>query len=182
MSSASAPRPRHVVLIGLPGAGKTSVGRRLAKELERPFADADDQLELTAGSTIPRLFREQGEDAFRQMEAQVLAELLSRECPLVVAAGGGAAMGEETRALLAELAVVIWLRGSNDFILGRTDPTHRPLLVDDPTAGLTRLKTERAALYGQIADHVVDIEPFHTLDEKPKRALARHIVELVGDV
>lgn len=170
---------RHVVLIGLPGAGKTSVGRRLAKELDRPFADADEQLELTAGCTIPRLFRERGEEAFRQLESQILAELLHRDCPLVVAAGGGAVIREQNRALLAELAVVVWLRGSAEFLLERTDPTHRPLLVDDPIAALARLEAERSAYYAEIADQVVDIEPFHSRDDKPKRLLARHIVELI---
>lgn len=170
---------RHVVLVGLPGAGKTSVGRRLAKELERPFADADEQLELTAGSTIPRYFADHGEAAFRQMEAQVMADLLGRSCPLVVAAGGGAIIRDETRALLEHGAVVVWLRGSIEFLLGRTDPTHRPLLADDPTGAYSRLEAERSALYAEVADEVVDIEPFHSLDDKPKRALARHIAELL---
>lgn len=175
-----APTERHVVLIGLPGAGKTSVGRRLAKELDRPFADADEQLELTTGCTIPRLFRERGEAEFRRLETEVLATLMQWRCPLVVAAGGGAVIRDENRALLADHAVVVWLRGSAAFLVQRTDPTHRPLLVSDPEAALARLELERSALYGEIADEVVDIEPFHSLDDKPKRALARHIVGLIG--
>lgn len=170
---------RHVVLIGLPGAGKTSVGRRLAKELERPFADADEQLELSAHCTIPRLFRERGEDEFRRLETEVLATLMGWGCPLVVAAGGGAVIRDENRTLLTEHAVVVWLRGAASFLVARTDPTHRPLLMTDPEAALARLEVERSALYGEIADEIVDIEPFHSLDDKPKRALARHIVELI---
>jgi shikimate kinase len=170
---------RHVVLVGLPGAGKTSVGRRLAKEMHRPFADADEQLELTAGSTIPRYFADHGEAAFRQLETEVMAELLGRSFPLVVAAGGGAIIRDETRSLLTEHAVVVWLRGSVDFLVGRTDPTHRPLLAEDPTNAYARLAAERSDLYADVADEIVDIEPFHTLDDKPKRVLARHIAELL---
>ena len=173
-------RDRHVLLIGLPGAGKSNVGRRLAKELERPFADADEQLELTAGRTIPRLFREEGEPAFRQREMDVLADLLARATPLVVAAGGGADVSDQVRALLTDTAVVVWLRGSREFLLSRTDPSHRPLLVDDPSGALARLDADRAARYAEIADHVVDIEPFQNAADKPKRAIARHIVGLLA--
>ncbi|MGH9214369.1 MAG: shikimate kinase [Acidimicrobiales bacterium] len=173
---------RHVVLIGLPGAGKSSVGRRLAKELERPFADADEQLELTAGCSIPRLFRERGEAEFRRLEAQVLADLLRRDAPLVVSAAGGTEISAANRALLAELAVVVWLRGAIGFIAERSDPTHRPLLVDGHEKGLSRLDEERSVLYGQIADQIVDIEPFHSVDDKPKRAIARHIVEMLSSL
>jgi shikimate kinase len=171
------PAERHVVLIGLPGAGKTSVGRRLAKELERPFADGDEQLELSAGSTIPRLFRERGESAVRQLEGETLAELLSRSYPLVVSASGGIELRDELRALLAESAVVLWLRGSVDFLAGRSDPTYRPLVVDGHEQALTRLEAELSALYEEVADLVVDIEPLHSLDGQPKRVIARHIVE-----
>jgi shikimate kinase len=168
------------VLIGLPGAGKTSVGRRLAKELERPFADADEHLELTAGSTIPRLYRERGEAELRRLEREVLADLLSRDCPLVVSAAGGAEIDQATRALLAELAVVIWLRGSIGFLVDRSDPTHRPVLVNGHEEGLARLEAERSVVYAELADEVVDIEPFHSVGDKPKRAIARHIIELLG--
>jgi shikimate kinase len=171
---------RHVVLVGLPGAGKTSVGRRLAKELDRPFADADEQLELTAGQTIPRIFRERGEEAFRQMETEVLSDLLGRPSPIVIASGGGTIIHERNRALMSRHAVVIWLRASAEFLVGRTDPTHRPLLAEDPLAAYSRLETERTGLYAEVADAVVDIEPFHTLDDKPKRLVARHIVDILA--
>src|SRR4030095_12697012 len=126
---------RHILLVGLPGAGKTGVGRRLAKELERPFADADEQLELTAGATIPRLFRERGEQEGRRVEGEGLAGLPSRDCPLVVSAAGGAEIDDQTRSLLAEAAVVVWLRGSIPFLVDRSDPTPPPPLAARPARG-----------------------------------------------
>jgi shikimate kinase len=173
---------RHVVLVGLMGVGKSTVGRRLAKELSRPFADVDEQVELQAGVTIPTIFRELGEESFRKTEGEVLAALLRRPSPLVVAAGGGAVTGAANRQLLAEAgAFVVWLRASAEFLAGRTDPTHRPLLANDPESTLARLLAERTPLYEEVADVAVDVEPFHTGDDKPKRALARHIATLVTD-
>jgi len=179
--AAVAARDRHVVLVGMPGAGKSSVGRRLARELSRPFADADEQLELAAGRTIPQIFRDDGEATFRRLETQTLSELVSRHTPLVIAAGGGAVISEENRLLLSEHSIVVWLRGSAEFLVGRTDPTHRPLLVEDPMAAYERLDRERSGHYESVADEIVDIEPFHSAgDDKPKRLLARHIVERLG--
>jgi shikimate kinase len=174
---------RHVVLVGLMGVGKTTVGRRLAKELQRPFADVDEQVELRAGLTVPMIFRDLGEPRFRELEAEVLAGLLGRDAPLVLAAGGGAVTGDGNRAVLAASgSYVVWLRASAGFLANRTDATHRPLLaVGDPEATLTRLLAERAPLYERVADVAVDVEPFHVGDEKPKRALARHIAELLAD-
>jgi shikimate kinase len=177
---ASAARDRHVVLVGMPGAGKSSVGRRLSRELGRPFADADEQLELAAGRVIPQIFRDDGEATFRRLETQTLSELLSRHTPLVIAAGGGAVISEENRVLLGTHSIVVFLRGSAEFLVERTDPTHRPLLAEDPMAAYERLDRERAQHYESVADEIVDIEPFHGGDDKPKRLLARHIVERLG--
>jgi shikimate kinase len=170
---------RHVVLVGLMGVGKSTVGRRLAKEMDRPFADVDEQVELAEGATVPRLFRERGEAAFRAAEAEVLADLVARPAALVIAAGGGVVTGEVNRRLLAG-TFVVWLRASPQFLAGRTDPAHRPLLAGgDAQANLRRLLDERQALYEEVADVAVDVEPFHAVDDRPKRALARHIAALV---
>jgi shikimate kinase len=171
---------RHVVLVGLPGSGKSTVGRRLAKELARPFADVDEQVELREGLTVPVLFAERGEPGFRQAETDVLADLVARDALLVVAAGGGAVTQPANRALLGRTCVV-WLRASARFLAARTDPTHRPLLAGDTAAVLERLAAERAPLYEQVADVVVDVEDFHLNDDRPKRALARHIAALVSE-
>jgi len=172
---------RHVVLVGLMGVGKSTVGRRLAKELQRPFADVDEQVELRAGRTIPALFADEGEEAFRALEASVLADLLASSAPLVLAGGGGVVTIQANRAALAAAeAYVVWLRASPEFLAGRTDPTHRPLLAGDAAGTLARLAEERAPLYEAAADVAVDVEPFHIDVDKPKRALARHIAGLLA--
>jgi shikimate kinase len=175
------PRPaeRHVVLIGLPGAGKTNAGRTLAKVLERPFADADEQLELAADSTIPRLFRERGEAELRRLEGELLADLVSRSGPLVVSAAGGTEIGDDLRALLARSAVVVWFRASTRFLAELSDPTHRPRLAAGHEAALERLARDLSTVYGQVADHSVDIEPFHALGGQPRDAIVRHVVALL---
>lgn len=170
---------RHVVLVGLPGVGKSTVGRRLAKELDRPFADVDEQIELAAGATVPAIFRDRGEAAFRATEAAVLADLVGRPPALVIAAGGGVVTQDRNRALLAR-TYVVWLRASARFLALRTDPTHRPLLAGDARGALERLTAERASLYEAVADLAVDVETFHAADDKPKRALARHIAGLLA--
>jgi shikimate kinase len=172
---------RHVVLVGLMGVGKSTVGRRLAKELERPFVDVDEQVELRAGLAVPALFRRDGEDAFRRLEAEVLADLAGRTDPLVIAAGGGAVNRPENRALLVGRTFVVWLRASPAFVAARVDPTHRPLLAGDPdpVAALARLQAEREPAYAEAADVDVDVEPFHRGEDTPKRALARYIAALV---
>lgn len=170
----------HIVLVGLPGVGKTSVGRRLAKELQRPFADSDEQLELRLGRTIPQIFGDDGEEAFRRWETKELEDLMARPHPLVVAVGGGAVERPANRTLLRACAIVVWLRASPAFLATRIDPTHRPLLATDPEGALQRLTAARAPHYSEVADAVVDIEPFHGLDEQPKHALARHIIGLLA--
>jgi shikimate kinase len=149
--------------------------------MERPFADADEQVELRAGRAIPAIFRAGGEEEFRRLETEVLADLVARPHPLVVAAGGGAVSRGQNRALLAPRCFVVWLRASAEFLAERTDAAHRPLLanaVDGPEAALRRLIAERTPLYEAVSDAVVDVEPFHDGDDKPKRAVARHIVDL----
>jgi shikimate kinase len=179
-AAAGAPGERHVVLVGLMGVGKSTVGRRLAKEIERPFADVDEQVELRAGLAIPAIFRHRGEDAFRRLETEVLAELVARPDPLVIAAGGGAVNRPENRALLDGRTYVVWLRGSPEFVAARVDVTHRPLLAAaaDPVAALAALQAEREPAYAAAADTELDVEPFHRGDDKPKRALARHVAGL----
>lgn len=150
---------RPVVLVGMMGAGKTTVGRRLAQRLRLPFVDADEEIEKAAGMSVSDLFLSHGEESFRRGEAQVIARLLSRP-PFVLATGGGAVISAETRRLIKELALSIWIRADIDVILKRaTRRATRPLLRDgDPRATLLRLMEARAPFYAE-ADIAVDSLP-----------------------
>ncbi len=180
---AAAPARRRlppVVLVGMMGAGKSTVGRRLAARLGRPFVDADDELVRRTGRTVREWFAEEGEDGFRRAEAELLADLLSAPGPAVIAAGGGVVVRPENREALAREARVVYLRAGAPFLVSRLNrKPHRPLLDDDPEATLTRLLSERAALYDAAADLVIDVEPFHSDHEQPKRALAARLAEMV---
>ena len=164
------------------GSGKSTVGRRLATQLGRPFVDADDELVRLSGLTVREWFADRGEAAFRQAEADLVDDLLSSPGPAVIAAGGGVVVTPGARAVLVEQARVVWLRAGAPFLVSRLRAKdHRPLLDDDPEAAVVRLMAERTALYDQVADLTVDVEPFHAGGEKPKRALALRIAEMVRE-
>ncbi len=174
---------RHIVLVGLMGSGKTTVGRRLAARLARDFIDADEALVEITDRTIAEIFDTDGEEGFRQIEADVLEELLEHHQPAVIASGGGVVLREDSRRRLQRPDVtVIWLAAGPAFLASRVEgKAHRPLLAGDEPAldVLTRLYTERAPLYADVADLIVDVEPFHRDEEKPKKALAQHLADLV---
>jgi shikimate kinase / 3-dehydroquinate synthase len=147
---------RSIVLVGLMGAGKTSIGRRLAARLGLPFRDADAEIELAAGCTIPELFSRYGESDFRAGERRVIRRLLSGD-PLVLAFGGGAFMDPETRAAVREEAVSVWLRCPLATLVRRVaSRDNRPLLADgDPAEILQRLIDARYPVYAE-ADVIID--------------------------
>src|ERR1700758_3463824 len=139
---------RLVVLVGMMGAGKSTIGRRLAARLNLPFVDADTEIEAAAGMTIPEIFEIHGEPHFRDGEARVIARLLENG-PGVLATGGGSFMREETRRRIGEKAVSIWLKADPDIIMRRVKRrADRPLLqTADPAATVTRLLSEREPVY-----------------------------------
>jgi shikimate kinase len=147
---------RPVVLVGLMGAGKTSVGTRLAHLLGARFLDSDNEIERAANLSVPEIFERYGEAHFRSGERRVLARLLSGP-PAVIATGGGAFMDPETRALMHARAVSVWLRATLDVLLQRTaGRTHRPLLNrGNPREILARLIEARYPIYAE-ADLAVD--------------------------
>ncbi len=147
---------RPVVLVGLMGAGKTSVGTRLAHLLGARFLDSDDEIERAANLSVPEIFERYGEAHFRSGERRVLARLLAGP-PAVIATGGGAFMDPETRALVRAGAVSVWLRAALDVLLQRTaGRTHRPLLNrGNPRDILARLIETRYPVYAE-ADLAVD--------------------------
>lgn len=141
---------RPVVLVGMMGVGKTSVGRKLAQLLHLPFVDADDEIELAAQMSIPEIFESYGEPYFRDGERRVIARLIDGERK-VIATGGGAFVNPGTRALILEKAVTVWLDSEIETLLERVSrKDNRPLLRQgNPREILTRLKAEREPAYAQ---------------------------------
>lgn len=141
---------RSVVLVGMMGAGKSTIGRRLAARLQLPFVDADHEIETAAGMSIPDIFAAHGEPYFRDGEARVIARLLDNG-PSVLATGGGAFLRQETRERIAGRGVSIWLRADADVVLRRVKRrADRPLLqTADPAATIERLIAERTPFYQQ---------------------------------
>src|ERR1700754_2055008 len=135
---------RSVVLVGMMGAGKSTIGRRLAARLRLPFLDADIEIVAAAGMPIPDIFETHGEPHFRDGEARVIARLLDSG-PAVIATGGGAFMREENRDRIADKAVSIWLKADADIIMRRVRRrADRPLLrTPDPEGTVSRLISER---------------------------------------
>jgi shikimate kinase len=170
--------PRTVVLVGLMGAGKSAVGRRLAQRLDLTFIDADTEIETAAGCPIEEIFARDGEACFRSGERRVIARLLTERPVHVLATGGGAFMDPQTRAIIASHGLSVWLRAELPVLLARTARrTNRPLLKQgDPREILARLMAERYPVYAQ-ADLTVDSDerpPEHTV-EQVLAALDGHI-------
>jgi len=163
---------RNFVLVGLMGAGKTHVGRRLADALGLPFVDADQAIEEAAGCAIPEIFARHGEAAFREGERKVIRRLLNEPGQRVLATGGGAFMDPATREEIRRTAVSIWLRASLDVLVKRTSRrSDRPLLTGgDPREILTTLMEKRHPVYAE-ADLVVES------DDSPGDATVARVIE-----
>ncbi len=167
---------RSIVLIGLMGVGKTTVGRRLAKALNLDFRDADEEVERAAGRTVAEIFKDFGEAAFRDGERKVIARLLD-EKPMVLALGGGAFVDPDTRARVLDKAVSVWLKADVDTLMKRvTRKDTRPLLHDpDPRGVLERLLESRTPAYAEANIHVDASAGSHqtTLDTILQALMAR---------
>jgi len=160
---------RSIVLVGMMGAGKTSVGRRLAARLGIPFVDADNEIEAAAGMTIAEIFAEYGEAYFRAGEARVIARLLDYG-PQVMATGGGAFMDQNTRALVRQKGVSIWLKADLDVLLKRTKRRN-----DRPLAGKIKdLLPVREPLYAE-ADIIVQSR------DEPHETIVDDIVDVLAE-
>jgi shikimate kinase len=147
------PLTRTIALVGLSGAGKSSVGRLLAARLARPLIDTDALIEQMAGRVVARIFAEAGEARFRTLEAEALQTALA-DPPAIVATGGGIVLHAENRALLRQRAYVVWLEAPIATLIARLQAHDqaRPLLGGDPAAKLEALRAARAALYAEVAD------------------------------
>jgi shikimate kinase len=166
---------RSVVLVGLMGAGKTKIGRRLAVRLNMPFYDSDIEIEAAAGETIEEIFRNRGEATFRDGERRVIARLLDQP-PHVLATGGGAFMDPQTRAVIRRRGVSVWLRADLDVLVARVmRRNNRPLLQQrDPRAVLAELIERRSPIYAE-ADVTID-----SGDAPPDSTASRAIAALAA--
>ncbi len=168
---------RPIVLVGMMGAGKTSVGKRLAAKLDLPFRDADSEIETAAQATIPEIFERHGEPYFRDGERRVILRLLG-EGRFVLATGGGAFMNPETRAAINERGVSVWLKADIDVLLARVRRrSNRPLLQGgDPESTLRRLVDERYPIYAEAHLHIHSRDVVHDqVVEEILAALRQHL-------
>ena len=166
---------RTIVLVGLMGAGKTTVGRRLAARLQLPFVDADAEIERAAGKSIPEIFEDHGEEAFRDGEKRVIARILEKG-PQVLATGGGAYMDEDTRTAIATHGISLWLKANTALLLKRVSRRGgRPLLKQgNPKKILNDLVEKRYPVYGH-ADITVESK------DVPHQQIVQLIVEALSE-
>jgi shikimate kinase len=166
-----------IFLIGPMGAGKTTIGRRLAQTLQRTFFDSDQEIEQRAGVSIPLIFELEGEAGFRAREKVIITELTQRS-GIVLATGGGAVLDADSRRCLAGRGLVVYLYASVDEQLRRTrHDSHRPLLqTADPGARLEALFSARDPLYRDIADLII------TSDGQPPRIIAQRILAHIEEI
>jgi shikimate kinase len=154
---------RVIVLVGLMGAGKSTVGRRLAEKLALPFVDADHEIEAAAGKTIPEIFADHGEAYFRDGERKVIARLLDGGAA-VLATGGGAYINAETREMIGHKGISVWLKADLPLLMERVSRrSNRPLLKSgDPEAVMRRLIDERYPIYAKADITVMSRDIAHT--------------------
>jgi shikimate kinase len=150
---------RHLVLVGLMGAGKTTVGAACATRLARPFVDTDDVVEANTGMTVAELFAHEGEARFRKLERQAVVDACATLAPAVIACGGGAVVDADNRLRLHRAGFVVWLQAAPTTLMARVKAgSGRPLLEGRGTATLERLAVVRAAAYEASADALVDTD------------------------
>jgi shikimate kinase len=168
---------KHLVLIGLMGAGKTTVGRRCAEALGRPFVDTDDLVTAQAGATVPEIFAAEGESGFRDRERSAITDAVASPEPLVIACGGGAMVDVANRRAVRDAGFVVWLACAPDELATRVErdgTASRPLLAGGPTAAtLARLEGLRAGTYEQAADARVPTDG-HDVDAVTRSVLAAY--------
>jgi shikimate kinase len=177
-------RQKSIVLIGMPGSGKSTIGRKLALALGLPFVDSDQEVEIAAGMNVSQIFERLGEPAFREGERKVIARLLQGP-RIVLSTGGGAFMNESTRLIIKKYSISIWLKASLDVLVERTSRTDdRPLLRNgDPREILTRLMAVREPVFAQ-ADLVVQSEniPIDSTTDRVAYEIKMHLEQNNGIV
>ena len=167
----------HVLLIGMMGAGKTTIGALVAAKLDRPYIDNDTQVEHVTGKTVAEIWRDGGEEEFRRHESAALRAAIQSPAPSVIAVAGGAVLDPANRKRIADAGQVVWLRAKVETLAGHIrnddDDDHRPLLGGPIglESILERLGEERRPLYTELADAIVDVDGL-TLEEARERVLS----------
>ncbi len=166
---------RSIVFVGLMGAGKTAIGRKLASMLEVPFIDSDHEIETVSTMSIPELFEAYGEPEFRALEQRVILRLLEKG-PQVLSTGGGAFMNADTRAAIADAAISVWLKADIDLLMDRVSrKQNRPLLKDpNPRGVMERLIEQRYPVYANATLTVVT-------RDAGKEVIAQEVLDYLGD-
>lgn len=168
--------PQNLYLVGMMAVGKTTIGRHLASRLGLQFHDTDQVIEQRAGADISWIFELEGEEGFRDREQQVIDELCARD-GVVLATGGGAVLRKHNRTRLRDRGTVLYLKGSVDLLVDRTEGDHRrPLLkVDDVRQRIETLIAEREPLYESAAHLQIDV------DQRPPKAIAAEVLDRLHD-
>ena len=166
--------PQNIFLVGPMGAGKSTIGRFLAEQLDMQFRDSDHEIENRTGASIPLIFEIEGESGFRAREAAMLRELVAED-GAVIATGGGIVLSDENRKILKTKGLVVYLHASIDILYQRTRrDRNRPLLNDtDRRAKLEEIMESRDPLYREVADLVIET------DKRPARSVAKEIVDKI---
>jgi shikimate kinase len=171
----------RILIIGMMGAGKSTVGRQLAGRLVWPYLDSDGEVEARTGKTVPEIFATAGEAAFRAEEARALREATTSDGPLVVSVAGGAVLDADNRRRIRQAGLVVWLRAEVTTLAGRVGSGDgRPLLGGDPAAALARLYQERRRLYEQLADVIIDVDGIRSGEVVDRIMAARERANAAG--
>ena len=171
-SAATVASTNHLLLIGMMGSGKTTIGRRLAERLGRPFFDSDAQVEQATGRSVAEIFATAGEAAFRAEETKALAAAVRSDRPAVIAVAGGAVLSPENRQIMRGAGQIVWLRASPAVLVRRLgDGSGRPLLAGDVPGNVARLVAEREPAYTELAEVIVDVD-HHSAAETTEVVLA----------
>lgn len=167
--------PRRVLLIGMMGVGKSTVGHFVAERLSWPYLDTDDEIARSTGFTVPEMWKARGEAAFRAEEARVLREAVTSDGPAVISVAGGAILDPDNRRRVRSAGMVVWLRAELSTLASRVGAGEgRPLLEGDPLGALSQLYAKRYPIYADLAEVVLDV------DELAPEQCADRVVAALG--